>query len=164
MITLSVVAILSIAVTPLFANAMQRHQLNACAEQVATHLRYTRRLAMDTRDAKTFSFYVSPDHGYEVTRSDFVTLENDPLDESKIFQIWFNNDPECRGVTVDFIDLPGGNSNSYLTWGTDGRPLAGYPPTLLTGTGVVRLRNAIGRLSVYVEPETGAVMVRRDVF
>lgn len=160
-ITLSLVAVLSIVVTPLFNNAMQQMKLNACAEQVAAHLRYSRRLAMEEQAGKIFFAHVSQNY-YEVIKADF-TYEKNPLDETKDFSFSLDTDPSCKGINIDMVSFPqGATSSNILTWDGDGKPHVGLYVTdpLMTNPGVIRLRNAVGRfLSVFIAHETGSVIV-----
>ncbi len=161
-ITLLLVLLIGIFFTPPFYDAMRNTQLNACSEQLATHLRYARRIAMAKGLSEEVVFVVNNpgQHSYRVQESVSTIRERDPLDESKELYVILRESTGgpalirtgCTGILFDAVNLPGGSISSVI-FDSNGVPD-------LTALGTVRLTAQNGNTrTVYVTQGTGAIMV-----
>lgn len=162
-IALSILAVLSAVIVPAVVEAIRKFQLNSCAEQLASHLRYARSLAMARGVDEEVEFAYSPggEHRYGVRRSGFGNdWEPDPLSEADGVLIVIlrsaSGEPgraEFRGILFNTITLPGSLFPTVLTFDRNGA-------AALTGTGIITLQNQSGGMrSIYVAPTNGSVLV-----
>ena len=172
-IVLVIVALLSRVIVPIFLNAMWRSQLNACAEQLASHLRYARALAMARGGPdEQINFMTSTEHSYRIcqyTGSDCFSspLEKDPLDESKTLYVIAKppaggtGRPEWKDITFTNVHFPLPFGGPSFSFDKDGKPRHGFL-FLPNETGIVTLYHGKSgqSLSVYILGDSGAVIVR----
>lgn len=174
-IVLLILAILSAVVIPYFLKTLLRSQLNACTEQVASHLRYVRRLAMETGVPKQMTFYVGdPNQSYRVHAvGNPAALEKNPLDGSDFIIMLVpaageRQAPQFKGVQFREAcfapdSCTGAATPRYVTFDANGVPFAGSTGTVpLTENGIVELvdnENPPIHSHIYVSKSSGMVIL-----
>ena len=171
-IVVTILIVLSVTVIPLLFVGMRRSQLHACAEQLASHIRYARSLAMAQQATKHFQvripYWGGTEYSYRVcavlcsgTPNPF---EKDPLDETKNLYVIFDVPPAgekiragCEAITIDMADF---DVSSGCYFDANGIPNKGFP---LSVPGYVRLKNknetdVTKMITVYVA-QSGAIFV-----
>ena len=185
-IVLAIVAILGVLAMPLFQNVLLMHQLRDCSEKIASHIRYVRKLAMDSGVPKQITFTVSSsESSYKVhDAGNPLALEKSPMDSTKDFVVKIKPptgsvaNPEFKGLILSAVCFDFNNdgtckttgSERYLVFNSSGVPFSNStmtkPLSKVDGTpwsGHIGLKaepSAIQtRFHVYVTPAAGAAFV-----
>ncbi len=173
-IVLIITAILSAVFAPIIIDALKNSQLNACTEQVASHLRHARSVAMAKgqvvgviflNPAASNSEYYVKSYDAADTMCSNGTFVQDPLDPSKNLDVRFD-DPlrsEFSGVSLasaNFPDLLGGTQTVYFNATGVPYPTCPLGSYMLT-PGKVVLQSPNGTtVTIYVSDHSGAVVVK----
>lgn len=169
-IVLSILAILSVVVTPAVVSSMRRSQLNACAEQLAAHIRYARSVAMagglpSNPGEVQIIFTTGTTQKYEVKScSSGSVFLKDPL-TSQNFSVTLNDlnaRREFAGITFAAGTTPPNTGTGLLVFSKNGKAYTSCSGSEISSTDqtFVRLQNQSGQtLNVYVMRSTGAVYV-----
>jgi len=164
MIVFLLLGILSAVAIPAIQNGLSDIRLKTCAERIAEHLRYARTLSMTNPEGlnRIYSMNVSsnPTNNYRVQSWNGATFADvqDPLDSSRVLNIWFNSVPEFQGITIQ-----SSSPTTAISFDRRGRPYhnsnaAGNPPGAIWNMVLQNNAGTTRTLSVY--PETGIVIVR----
>ena len=176
-VVILILVIVSAVVVPSLFPAMRRSRLNACAEQVAAHIRYVRNVAMAGGAPATgnmqIAFITGATSNYEVrscgTGTPFLT---DPLDRTNTFDGTTNfrvglGRPPIASTRPEFQFIQFDVAPAFLVFNAAGTPFtavatcpAGALTQLITAQ-EVRLSSAVGETrSIWVAPDTGSVIVQ----
>ncbi|MFH1858422.1 MAG: prepilin-type N-terminal cleavage/methylation domain-containing protein [Candidatus Omnitrophota bacterium] len=187
-VTLTILAILSLVAIPRINQMKLNWQLDAAAAEIASHIRYARKLAMETGSPQTISFCNNTnEHSYTIYTGSVANMVADPLEPSKTFYktLWVPGSPgvgdrEFRGLWIayTFLSTPSGSWSTaapfnaggwtYLVFDAQGIPYsadASNPNLRLNAVGYVvineRLENSTPWRIIYIMKETGQVTVER---
>lgn len=165
-IILSILGILSVAFTPVVVGAMRRSQLNACAEQLASHIRYCRSVAMASDHDHEIQFTNNnPDpgeHSYMCRDVIAGAVVPDPLDQTRTLNVVLRGSgarPEFKGITFGTINIPGASTIRFND-GSDPESNGGTTVGM-SSTASAQLTNQSGEIrTIYVAVNTGVVFMR----
>lgn len=171
-IVLTMLVVLSVIVVPLVFSAMRRSQLNACAEQVASHIRYARSMAMAGGLGNVqIAFTTGATSRYEVWSCGMAAYLQDPLDRTNSFdgtnsfRVGLGNPPiASTREEFKFITFTAGVAPAFLVFDATGTPFTAAAScgalTALAAPSEVRLQNPSGNTrSIFVTRTTGTVFV-----
>ncbi len=185
-IVIIIIVILAFTVFPATKNALKDNQLNACAQEIASHLRYGRTVAMGNGRIVRFNFKDgSPALLHEYVVESFSPLDAlcatpadiaNPLNPGERFEIVLStpggfgmprsSGPEFRGITFQPINFTSTNvpTSKILVFDPNGAPFndcgISNSNNSFNNTGVIRIQDGRGRImSLYLDRYNGSVMV-----